>query len=572
MTLITSRELDIILDSTHDGMIAVDRAGIVTLFNRAAERITGLRSEAVIGHRVQEVIPNTRLHLILSDGKPELNQEQRLKNVVILTSRVPVRDGTGAIIGAVAVFRDVTELRALTDKVSSLWSVRSLLEAVIESTADAISVADENGNNLIVNPAYTRITGLSRETVLHKPVTVDIAEGESMHLQVLRTGKPVRNVRMKVGPAKKEVIVNVAPIYVEGKIRGSVGVIHDISEIMALTSELARARKLIRRLEARYTWDDIVGTSAAIVLAKEQAMRAAATPATVLLRGESGTGKELFAHAIHNGSSRGTGQFVRVNCAALPEQLLESELFGYEEGAFTGAAKGGRRGLFEEADQGTLFLDEIGDTTAPLQKKLLRVLQEKEIMKVGSTAPIAVDVRVIAATNADLEQQIRDRTFREDLYYRLNVLPIRVPPLREIKDDLPQIAEHVLIRLNQEYGRQVERINDGAMSAMKEYRWPGNVRELSNIIGRAMINMRPAEKVIDAGHLPLFECERAGRIVPASAPGPVKPLSHTVVEAEKEAIARALHEAGGSRERAAQLLGMAVRNLYYKMKKYGIKP
>ena len=377
---------------------------------------------------------------------------------------------------------------------------------------------------------------------------------------------------MKVGPAKKEVIVNVAPIYVDEKISGSVGVIHDISEIIALTSELARARKLIRRLEARYTWDDIVGTSEAIVLAKEQAMCAAATPATVLLRGESGTGKELFAHAIHNSSSRSTGQFVRVNCAALPEQLLESELFGYEEGAFTGAAKGGRRGLFEEADQGTLFLDEIGDITALLQKKLLRVLQEKEIMKVGSTMPVPVDVRVIAATNADLEQQIRDRTFREDLYYRLNVLPIRIPPLRSIKADIPLIAEHVLIRLNQDYGRQVERISDAAMSRMKEYLWPGNVRELANIIGRAMINMKPAEKVIDAGHLPLFEFERSGQAVPVSAPGAVSPLSQVIVDAEKTAIERALREAKGNREQAAQLLGTAVRNLYYKMRKYGIKP
>jgi len=572
MTAITSRELDIILDSTHDGMIAVDRSGIVTLFNRAAERITGLRAEAVIGRPARDVIPNTRLPIVLSEGKPELNQEQRLNDVVILTNRVPVRDEQGAVIGAVAVFRDVTEIRALTEKVTSLWNVRSLLEAVIESTVDAISVADENGNNLIVNPAYTRITGLARESVLNKSVTVDIAEGESMHLKVLRTGKPVRNVHMKVGPAKKEVIVNVAPIYVDEKIRGSVGVIHDISEIMALTNELAKARKLIRRLEARYTWDDIVGTSAAIVIAKEQAMRAAATPATVLLRGESGTGKELFAHAIHNGSSRSGGQFVRVNCAALPEQLLESELFGYEEGAFTGAAKGGRRGLFEEADQGTLFLDEIGDITASLQKKLLRVLQEKEIMKVGSTVPIAVDVRVIAATNVDLEQQIRDHTFREDLYYRLNVLPIRIPPLREIRDDIPLIAEHVLLRLNQDYGRQVERISDKAMSAMQEYPWPGNVRELSNIIGRAMINMKPAEKVIEAVHLPVFELERSGPVTPAAAAGPIKPLSQVIVDAEKAAIERALHEAGGNREQAAELLGMAVRNLYYKIKKYGINP
>ncbi|HUI46985.1 MAG TPA: sigma-54-dependent Fis family transcriptional regulator [Nitrospirota bacterium] len=570
MTAITARELEIILDSTHDGILAVNEEGIVTLFNKAAERITGLRHDDVVGRSAAVVIPNTRLPAILKEGNPEINREQNLGNTIIITSRMPLRNESGTIIGAVAVFRDITEIRGLMEKITGLWNVRSLLEAVIESTADAISVADEHGNNIIVNPAYTRITGLPKEAVLSKPATVDIAEGESMHLKVLRSGKPVRNVRMKVGPLKKEVIVNVAPIRVEGKIRGSVGVIHDISEIIGLTEELAHARKLIRRLEARYTWDDIVGTGAALTHAKEQAMRAAGTPATVLLRGESGTGKELFAHAIHNASSRSNGQFVRVNCAALPEQLLESELFGYEEGAFTGAARGGKRGLFEEASRGTLFLDEIGDITMPLQKKLLRVLQEKEIMKVGSTLPIPVDVRVIAATNADLERKIKDGSFREDLYYRLNVLPIEIPPLRSIRDDLPLIANHALMRLNQDYGRQVERITGEAMKALQDYPWPGNVRELESIIGRAMINMNPAEKVIEVTHLPLFECERIEQIIPGSE-GPVLPLSRATAEAEKTAIERALHETGGNREKAAQLLGTAVRNLYYKIKKYRIK-
>jgi PAS domain S-box-containing protein len=564
-------QLDKILDSTHDGMIAIDERGVVTLFNKSAERITGLKADGIVGHKAVDVVPNTRLHIVLARGEPELNQQQKIGQTVIISNRVPLRDDKGGIVGAVAVFRDITEIKTLTDQVSDLWKARNLLEAVIDATEDAISVADELGNNIIVNSAYTKITGLSKEAVLNKPVTIDIAEGESMHLQILRTGKPVRNVRMKVGPAKKEVIVNVAPIFIDGKVRGSVGVIHDISEIIALTSELAHARKLIRRLEARYTWDDIVGTAAALSAAKQQAMRAAETPATVLLRGESGTGKELFAHAIHNASKRSRGQFVRVNCTALPEQLLESELFGHEEGAFTGTMKGGKRGLFEEADRGTLFLDEIGDITMAIQQKLLRVLQEKEIMKVGSTVPVPVDVRIIAATNANLEQKIKDHAFREDLYYRLNVLPIWIPPLRDIKDDLPVLAHHIVLRLNLDYGRQVERIDDDAMEMLGEYQWPGNVRELQNVIGRAMINMKPAERTIGAVHLPLFECERIGQIILGSAQGPVKPLDSVIAEAEKAAIERALHEAGGNRERAAQLLGTAVRNLYYKIRKYKIK-
>lgn len=571
MSTITTQEIDIILDSTHDGMIAIDKEGIITLFNKAAERITGLKASGVVGNPAVEIIPNTRLHIVLAEGKPEINQEQVIGSTVIVTNRVPVRDERGEIIGAVAVFRDITEIRALTDKVVSLWNVRSLLEAVIESTMDAISVADEHGNNLIVNPAYTRITGLSKEAVLNKPVTVDIAEGESMHLKVLRTGKPVRNVRMSVGPAKKEVIVNVAPIYIDGKIRGSVGVIHDISEIMALTGELAHARKLIRRLKAQYTWDDIVGKGPAIQLAKEQAVRAAETPATVLLRGESGTGKELFAHAIHNASRRRKGQFIRVNCAALAESLLESELFGYTEGAFTGAAKGGRRGLFEEANRGTIFMDEIGDISLPLQKKLLRVLQEKEITKVGSTVSIPVDARVISATNANLEQKIRDGLFREDLYYRLNVLPIYVPPLRQIKEDIPLLVEHLIVKLNQGFGREVERISDGALRALMEYHWPGNVRELENFIGRAMINMAPAERVIETRHLPALECEKISQCVFGRQESAIQLLRKSIAETEKATIERTLQETKGNREKAAAVLGIAVRNLYYKIKKYRIR-
>jgi PAS domain S-box-containing protein len=448
---------------------------------------------------------------------------------------------------------------------------QNLLEAVIDAVEDAISVADDQGNTIIVNSAYTRITGLPREAVLNKPVTVDIAEGESMHLRILKTGEPARNVRMKVGPAKKDVIVNVAPIFIEGKLRGSVGTIHDISEIMALTEELAQAKKLIRQLKARYTCHDIIGESPAMKAAKEQARRAAETPATVLLRGESGTGKELFAHAIHNASARRKGQFVRVNCAALSENLLESELFGYVEGAFTGALKGGKRGLFEEAAGGTIFLDEIGDISLSLQRKLLRVLQERELVRVGSSVPLSIDVRVIAATNANLEQKIKDNAFRSDLYYRLNVLPIQIPSLRARKEDIPMIVEHLLFRLNQDFGRQVRGVTPEALETLGQYPWPGNVRELENVLGRAMINMRPQETLIAAEHLPLLECEKITEAILASeqAAG-VQPLQEVVAAAERSAIVRALREAGGNREQAAVLLNTAVRNLYYKIKKYGI--
>src|SRR5699024_1000313 len=236
----------------------------------------------------------------------------------------------------------------------------------------------------------------------------------------------------------------------------------------------------------------------------EQAKVGAKTPATVLLRGKSGTGKELFAHAIHNESERKHNKFIRVNCAAIAESLLESEMFGYEEGAFSGAKRGGKKGLFEEANMGSIFLDEIGELSLNMQAKLLRVLQENEIVRVGGTDPVAIDVRIITATNLNLEKAIINKTFREDLYYRLNRLPIYIPSLRERISDLPLLTDHLTRKLNMEYGRNVTSIAKEAMQRLKTYNWPGNVRELENVIGRAMIYMDMNKEEIQLRHLPDF--------------------------------------------------------------------
>jgi PAS domain S-box-containing protein len=460
------------------------------------------------------------------------------------------------------------DIARLTAEVNRLREIQKVLEAVIESTQDAISVVDKDGIGILINPAYTRLTGLTPEQVIGKPADVDIAEGESMHMRVLRTGQPVRNVPMKVGPHKREVIVDVAPLYVNNELRGSVGVIHDVSEIRRLTKELEQANRLLRSERAKYTFADIVGKSSPLRVAIEQAKRAADTPATVLLRGESGTGKELFAHAIHHASARGEQAFVRVNCAALSDSLLESELFGYEAGAFTGARKGGRRGLFEEASGGTLFLDEVGEMPMATQVKLLRALQEREIVRVGGNKPVSVDVRVIAATHVNLEQAVAQGRFREDLYYRLNVFPIVIPPLRYCKEDLPDIAMHIVHKHNRAYGRIVRRITKAALDSLARYDWPGNVRELENAIGRAMINMGYQEDTLDAHHLPLLRTSE-----PPLQPAPDREvwvpgsgtLADLVRRLERRAIQDALRHTGGNKTEAAKALGISLRTLYYKM-------
>jgi len=581
------RELEVILDSTHDAMIAVDEMGYITLFNKAAKKLTKMEHVKVIGRHITEIVENTRLPYVLQTGESELNRKQPLGDISIITNRMPVKDENGNVVGAVAVFRDITEVKDLAEEITNLKEMQSMLQAIFHSTQDAISVVDEKGIGLLINPAYSKLTGLTGKDILGKICTVDIAEGDSIHLQVLKTKEPVKNARLKVGPSRKEVLADAAPMIVDDELRGSVAVLHDITEIKRLTHELDQAKQIIRKLEAKYTFDDIIGEDEKLRAAMEKAKKAAVTPATVILRGESGTGKELFAHAIHNSSNRKNRQFVRVNCAAISENLLESELFGYEEGAFTGARKGGKKGLFEHANGGTIFLDEIGEISLNTQAKLLRVVQEKEFVRVGGNESISIDVRVIAATNLDLERAVKEGKFRQDLYYRLNVIPIIIPPLRQHKKDIPLLVRHLIKKYNQEYGRFVQDASPNALKMLMNLDWKGNVRELENVIGRAMINMKFNEVIIRTNHLPVIEgnIQKGAEVGFYAQPGKAveddienetafimdKTLDDVIEETEKRYITAVLQEYGGNRTRTAKQLGISIRNLYYKMKKYNLE-
>ncbi|WP_028391720.1 sigma-54-dependent Fis family transcriptional regulator [Bacillus cihuensis] len=565
---------DLIFNTTNDGMIVIDKHGYIILFNRSAERMTEKVRNDVIGKHIHEVIQNSRLPKILQTNRTEINKEQVLENgLKIITTRIPLLDEQKEVIGAFAVFKEITEAVDLAEQITDLKEVQTLLEAIILSSNDAISVVDEEGRGLIINPAYTRITGLSREEIIGKPATADIYEGDSVHMRVLQTRRPVRGVNMRLGPKRKEVIVNVAPIIVDGRLKGSVGVVHDVTEIQQLTAELSRARQIIRTLEAKYTFADIIGKSEEMNLPIEQAKLCAKTPATVLLRGESGTGKELFAHAIHNASDRKYNKFVRVNCAAISESLLESELFGYDDGAFTGAKRGGKKGFFEEANNGSIFLDEIGELKTHMQVKLLRVLQENEIVRVGGTTPIPINVRVIAATNINLEKAISDGSFREDLYFRMNRMPIHISPLRNRKEDIKELAIHLIQKINQEYGRTIEDISVGAIERLKQYHWPGNVRELENILGRTIIFMKLNETIIEEHHIPDFieSYEKAIPLNNEHIQSESQSLSEQMDRYEHQLIKQALMKNSGNKTNTAKMLGVSVRNLYYKMEKHGLE-
>ncbi|MBP3040615.1 sigma-54-dependent transcriptional regulator [Bacillaceae bacterium Marseille-Q3522] len=564
---------NLIVNAINDGMIVVNKEAEIIFINRSAARMIKINAEEANGRHIYQVIPQSKLPHILKTEKMEANQELIFDNgLKVITTRIPILDEDGQLLGAFAVFKNITEIVNLAEEVTNLKEIQTMLQAIIQSSDEAISVVDENGKGLLINRAYTRLTGLTEKDVIGKPATVDISEGDSVHMKVLQTKKAVRGATMRVGPQKKDVVVNIAPVIVDGKLKGSVGVIHDVSEIQMLNRELLKAKQIIRTLEAKYTFADIIGFSEEMILALEQAKVGAKTPATVLLRGESGTGKELFAHAIHNASDRRYNKFIRVNCASLSESLLESELFGYEEGAFSGAKRGGKRGLFEEANNGSIFLDEIGELSANTQAKLLRVLQENEIIRVGGTKSITINVRVIAATNVNLEKQIISGAFREDLYYRLNRIPIHIPPLRKRREDIPYLCGRLIQKINQEYGRTVETISERAIAKLIQYDWPGNVRELENILGRTIIFMHHLEKQIDVEHLPELTMKRMKEApeIHADAVEAPQTLAESMAQYEKKLIKKALNISKGNKTKAAQKLGLSIRNLYYKLDKYNL--
>jgi len=323
---------------------------------------------------------------------------------------------------------------------------------------------------------------------------------------------------------------------------------------------LVELRELKESLEARYRFENIIAQSGRMQEVLKLINKVAGTNVTVLIVGESGTGKELVAEAIHHHSLRRDGPLIKLNCAAIPPGLLESELFGHEKGAFTGAV-GKKVGKFELAHQGTIFLDEIGDMDPSSQAKVLRVIQEKTIERVGGTHIIHVDVRIIAATNKNLSQEVREKRFREDLYFRLNIFPIVLPPLRDRKEDIPLLAEHFLKKSRERTGVEVKGISPEAMDFLRKYEWPGNVRELENCIERATILAEGG--LITSAHLPPF-------LLYSEASPDLSPLDESLAKIERELIMEALQKSAGVQSRAAKILGISERSLWHRVKKHQI--
>ena len=447
------------------------------------------------------------------------------------------------------------------ERIVQLKNIQQQMTTVLNTVQEGIIAVGRNGQIVDLNTSAAKMLHLDKESLLGADLA-QLISGLAID-SVLDTGRDINNreVFRLINGRRVHYIVSVKPWLDDGDVRGAVATLRELSEVRKFVSHLSTQVHC-------YTFGMILGSSPALLRVKQEAAQAAAGTATVLIRGESGTGKEMFARAIHCTGDRQEKPFIAINCAAIPEALLESELFGYEEGAFSGARRGGKPGKFELADGGTIFLDEIGDMSLTLQSKLLRVLQERQIDRVGGTDSSPIDVRIIAATHKDIEAMVQSGAFRQDLYYRINVFPLQIPPLRQRREDLPLLIQSFLDKYRKTLQKDIGTIEEAAYNCLLNYEWPGNIRELENTM-EYLVNIASEDK-IGVSHLPTRM--RTTSDVPAklsmegSSP-PVTPIS----ELEKAAILGAIKNFGPTtqgKDRAALALGISKATLYRKLKEY----
>ncbi|QRF62287.1 sigma-54-dependent Fis family transcriptional regulator [Variovorax paradoxus] len=436
--------------------------------------------------------------------------------------------------------------------------------AIVEHITDGLLVVDRDLMVKHMNAAAGRILSLHPRESIGKPFG-SLLDFAPIIQPLLETGEGYIDRELIIDSPQRHLHLVDTAVPIKNAAGQVVSIVNSFREIQ-------RARRMADRIagnHARYSFDDVVGTAPPLVAAVEAARKAARGFANVLLIGQSGVGKEVFAQAIHNASARAAGPFIAINCAALPRDLIESELFGYAPGSFTGATREGRPGKFEAASSGTIFLDEISELPIDVQAKLLRVLQEREVVRVGDTRSIPIDVRVISASNRDLQAMIERREFREDLYYRCHVIGIELPSLRERPEDVPVLVHHFLRKYAQLLRKNVFRVSPALMQRLVAHPWPGNVRELENTVER-LVNMTDAETAC-VDDLPAWFS--GGQKPDAAPPPPVHPASEvrTLEEVEKEAIANALRACGFNVTETARRLGIAKPTLYAKIRGYGLR-
>ncbi|HBQ85517.1 MAG TPA: transcriptional regulator [Syntrophomonas sp.] len=550
-------------------ILAIDDTGKIQLCSQSALKLFNISGD-IKGQFFAEIYSGPAISNLLKKEE-DLNQIIELNGRTFIFQSLKLREIT--FTGQLIIMTEITELQDIRIKLLEAESLNDELDAVIQASFDYMFVTDGEGNVLRINDSYTRITGIKAEEILGKNIYDLVKAGyynRAASIDVIETKKPITfTQKIKTG---KVVLVTGNPVFDDnGNLIRVVTNGRDITELNNLKYEVEHAQSLrlhyqreLQKVQMGY--GDYIVASPKMMEISDLIKRIAKVDSTVLICGESGVGKEIVARELHRNSIRADKPYIVLNCAAIPDKLLESELFGYEAGAFTGAQRGGKMGIFQVANQGTLFLDEIGELPFYLQAKLLRVIQENEIMRIGGTKPISIDVRLITATNRDLWQMVQEGQFREDFYFRLNVVQIRIPPLRERKEEIPVFVDYFIDKLNKKYN--VKKILDPMLiQQLMEYDWPGNVREIKNTIEQAFVTS-PSEIINELCLGPRQEKYTSSHGVHEPSAG--KSLKDAMQEYESKLIKESLKKNGSTRKAAAEL-GVSQATIWRKAVQYGIE-
>lgn len=561
------------IDASHNGILVIDTSGTILIYNQAARRIFNDGNTNPVGRKIQEVRPHAWIEMqeVIRSGVPQIGRKVTLLDVSIIANRTPIYQN-GQIVGVISVFQDVSEHEKLISQLHNYQKLLKELEAIFESSYDGFYITDGNARTLKVNKSYERITGLTRDDLIGRTMHELVAEkvfDHSVTLEVLQQRKPITLLQKIRGD--KHVIVTGTPIFSEnGEVTTIVTNVRDITELNELRLALDESRKkssffyqsLQEYHDVDHALDDLVVKSPTMVKVVQRAIKVSRIEASVLLTGESGVGKSMLAKLIHKMSSRKELPFVKINCGAIPASLMESELFGYKRGSFTGALATGKIGLIEAANKGTVFLDEIAELPPEMQVKLLEVIEDRQFKRVGATETTIVDVHIIAATNQNLQEMMRKGLFREDLFYRLNIVPISIPPLRERREDIPALAESILEKINRKLPT-TKKIDPLVYEMLRQYDYPGNVRELINAIQRMTVLsegelMSPADLPSEIRSSYELQVGRLGR---------QKPLKDALEGYERKLLAKILSESEDLNH-AAEQLQIHPTTLWRKMVRY----
>lgn len=553
------------------GIIVTDADGLVEFFNTAAERFLGLQPLYSIGRSIWDIIPENAYMEGPDPGAPFYDKTVFINGVLLRYSFIHLEDN-GVPIANMGIVRDSKDRLFMESELAEVSKNYEHLEWILDNAFEEFKAVDENGRFRYLSRKSAENLGASQNELLGKDMK-DVDPNPLLR-KVLKTG--TRQVGAISRLHREPIPMTGVPLIKNGDIAGALftSSVNDMSAVSQSESsgnvpgDLKGPKKTSH---CKFSFADIIGKSRIIANLKKKALRIAQGDSTVLITGESGTGKELFAQAIHSASLRRNAPFIRVNCGSIPETLLESELFGYEPGSFTGADRKGRRGKFEIAHNGTLFLDEAGDMSLGMQAKILRVIQDGEFERIGGAVSYEVDLRFIAATNKDLWNLVATGKFREDLYYRLDVVNIHIPPLRERPDDIPFLIDHLIPIINQRVKSSVIAVSDEALRYLKGYDWPGNVRELGNVL-EGVMNLNSGEAIRSEALPPRIRRKASGfrrtqRIVTRSEP--LLPFGSREA-VDKAMIEQALFLKGGNKRQAALYLNMPRSTFYNKLKKYRI--